>query len=336
MSSSGMRRALCRAVLTASLLVPRLDSEARERLVFGTNWKAEAEHGGFYQALAEGRYARYGLDIEIRPGGPMVNILHLLAAGLLDAAMLSNNAQSVNLHLRRVPVVTVAAFFQREPQALLTHPGSPHASIADMKGAPILISMDTRETWWRYFKLKFGFSDTQIRPYTFQMAPFLADKDAIVQGYITSEPFMLRHEGVDPRIFPIADTGWPSYSTLIAVPRRLSDGKPDVVQAFIDASIEGWYSYLYGDPRPANRLIRADNPEMTEELIAYGIAAMKAHGIVDSGDALARGIGAMTWERLDSFFEVMAADGVYPEALDHRAAYDLRFVNKGHGLTMRR
>ena len=309
---------------------------AAERLVFGTNWKAEAEHGGFYQALAEGRYARRGLEVEIREGGPMVNVAHLLAAGALDAAMLSNNAQAINFLLHDIPMVTVAAFFQKDPQVLLAHPGSPYRSIAEMKGRPIMISASTREGWWRYLELKFGFTDAQIRPYTFQMAPFLVDKRAIQQGYVTSEPFMLAREGVEPRVFLIADTGWPSYSTLVATSKALAARKPRAVQAFIDASIEGWYSYLYGDPRPGNALILAANPEMTEALIAYGIAKMKAHGIVDSGDALGLGIGAMTEPRLRAFFDVMTEVGVYPESLDYRSAFDLRFVNRAHALEMRR
>ncbi len=306
-----------------------------EKLVFGTNWKAEAEHGGFYQALAEGRYAKHGLAVEIREGGPMVNVAHLLAAGVLDAAMISNNAQAINFLLNDIPMVTIAAFFQKDPQVLLVHPGSAYRSIAEMKGRPIMISADTREAWWRYLALKFGFTDAQIRPYTFQMAPFLVDNQAIQQGYVTSEPFILAREGVKARVFLVADTGWPSYSTLVTTSKALAVKKPKVIQAFINASIEGWYSYLYGNPRPGNALILAENPEMTEELIAYGIAKMKEHGIVDSGDTLKLGIGAMTRPRLQAFFDVMAKAGVYPKSLDHRAAFDLGFVNRSHALEMR-
>ncbi len=312
-----------------------ITAAAAEKLVFGTNWKAEAEHGGFYQALAEGRYAKYGLDVEIREGGPMVNVAHRLAAGALDAAMISNNAQAINFVLNDIPMVTVAAFFQKDPQVLLVHPGSAHRSIASMKGRPIMISADTRETWWRYLKFKFGFTDAQIRPYTFQTAPFLVDKQAIQQGYVTSEPFMLAREGIEARVFLVADAGWPSYSTLVTVSQALAANRPKVVQAFVNASIEGWYSYLYGDPRPGNRLILAENPEMTGNQIAYGIAKMKEHGIVDSGDAPELGIGAMTEARLQAFFEMMAKAGVYSKTLNHRAAFDLRFVNRGHALDMR-
>ena len=311
-------------------------AQAADKFTFGTNWKAEAEHGGFYQALAEGRYARYGLEVTIREGGPQVNQNHLLAAGALDAAMISNNAEGLNFLKNDIPMVTVAAFFQKDPQVLLTHPGSPIRSIAGMKGRPIMISADARDTWWRYFALRFGFDDGQIRRYTFNLAPFLVNPDAIQQGYVTSEPFLARSQGVEPKVFLIADTGWPAYSTLVTVSKELVATRPSLVQRFLNASIEGWYSYLYGDPEPGNRLIRKTNPEMPEALIAYGIARMKEYGIVDSGDTRSLGIGAMTAKRLGAFFDAMVRAKLYPAEMDHMAAFDLRFVNKGHGLGMRR
>ncbi len=308
---------------------------AAETFVFGTNWKAEAEHGGFYQALAEGRYTKYGLDVTIREGGPQVNHPQLLAVGAVDAVMISNNAEALNFLRNDIPMVTVAAFFQRDPQVLIVHSGSGIRSIAAMKGRPIMMSPDARETWWRYLSLRFGFDDSQIRRYTFNLAPFLVNPDAIQQGYVTSEPFMLRSQGADPRVFLIADTGWPAYSTLVTVSRKRAVEQASTVQRFLNASIEGWYSYLYGDPSPGNRLIRQTNPEMTDATIANGIAAMKAHGIVDSGDTRTLGIGAMTRERLAAFFDAMVRAGVYPARMDHLAAFDLRFVNRGHGLAMR-
>ena len=320
--------------LLATLLVG-LPAQSAEKFVFGTNWKAEAEHGGFYQALAEGRYAKYGLDVTIRQGGPQVNHNQLLAAGVLDAAMISNNAEGLNFLKNDIPMVTVAAFFQKDPQVLLTHPGSPIRSIPEMKGRPIMISADARDTWWRYFELRFGFDESQIRRYTFNLAPFLVNEEAIQQGYVTSEPFMAQREGVKAKVFLIADTGWPAYSTMVTVSKELAAKKPSVVQRFLNASIEGWYSYLYGDPRPGNRLIKKTNPEMSDALIAYGIAKMKEYGIVDSGDALKLGIGAMTQERLAAFFDAMVRSGLYPAEMNHLSAFDLRFVNKGHGTKMR-
>ena len=321
------------ALLAAFFVAP--PAQAVEKFVFGTNWKAEAEHGGFYQALAEGRYKKYGLDVTIRQGGPQVNHNQLLAAGVLDAAMISNNAEGLNFLKNDIPMVTVAAFFQKDPQVLLTHPGSPIRSIPEMKGRPIMISADARDTWWRYFELRFGFDESQIRRYTFNLAPFLVNREAIQQGYVTSEPFMAQREGVKAKVFLIADTGWPAYSTMVTVSKELVARKPSVVQRFLNASIEGWYSYLYGDPGPGNRLIKKTNPEMPDALIAYGIAKMKEYGIVDSGDAVKLGIGAMTEKRLAAFFDAMVRSGLYPAKMDHLSAFDLRFVNNGHGMEMR-
>ncbi len=327
---------MTRAIALLAALWLALPAGAADRFVFGTNWKAEAEHGGFYQALAEGRYLRHGLEVTIREGGPQVNHNQLLAAGVLDAAMISNNAEALNFLKHGIPMVTVAAFFQKDPQVLLTHPGSPIRSIAGMKGRPIMISADARDTWWRYFELRFGFDESQIRRYTFNLAPFLVNPDAIQQGYVTSEPFMALNAGVRPKVFLIAETGWPAYSTLVTVSKALAATRPHVVQRFVDASIEGWYSYLYGDPTPGNLLIKKTNPDMPDALIDYGIAKMKEHGIVDSGDALKLGIGAMTEARLAAFFDAMVRAGVYKAAMDHMAAFDLGFVNKGHGMGMRR
>lgn len=326
---------MIRAGALLAALCLALPAEAADKFVFGTNWKAEAEHGGFYQALAEGRYAKYGLDVTIRQGGPQVNHNQLLAAGVLDAAMIGNNAEGLNFLKNEIPMVTVAAFFQKDPQVLLTHPGSPIRSIPGMKGKPIMISADARDTWWRFFELRFGFEESQIRRYTFNLAPFLVNQDAIQQGYVTSEPFMALREGVKAKVFLIADTGWPAYSTLVTVSGELAASKPSVVQRFLNASIEGWYSYLYGDPGPGNRLIKQTNPEMPDALIAYGIAKMKEHGIVDSGDTLKLGIGAMTKDRLAAFFDAMVRTGVYRAEMDHLSAFDLSFVNKGHGIHMR-
>jgi NitT/TauT family transport system substrate-binding protein len=324
--------ALC---TTIGLVFAAGPAPAADRVVFGTNWLAEAEHGGFYQALAAGIYARHGLEVEIRPGGPQVNHSQLLAAGVVDVAMIANNATAINFLTAGIPVVTVAAFFQKDPAVLVAHPDQGNDSIAALKGKPIMISAESREGWWRFLKLRFGFDDGQIRPYNFQMAPFLADKRAVQQAYVTAEPYEIERLGVKPRLLLLADNGWPAYSTLTAVPKRLIAEKPDVVRRFVEASIEGWYAYLYGDSAPANARIKRDNPEMTDGQIAYSIAKMKEYGIVDSGDTATLGIGAMTEPKLKQFFDLMVDSGLYGKELKFMDAFDARFVNKGHGLSMR-
>jgi NitT/TauT family transport system substrate-binding protein len=317
-------------LLGAALALPR--AAAAETVNFGTDWKAEAEHGGFYQAIATGIYKRYGLDVTLRPGGPQVNHAQLLAAGILDFNIASNSFVPLNFVAEKIPMVAVAAIFQKDPSVLIAHPGRGEDSFAALKGRPIMISGDTRVTSWLFLKEKFGYTDDQIRPYGFSVAPFLADQKAVQQGYLTSEPYIIEKEGVKPVVLLLADAGYGSYGALIETSEKLVRDKPDLVQRFVDASIEGWSSYLNGDPAPGNALIKRDNPEMTDALIAYGRDKMKAYGIVDSGEAKTNGIGAMSEARWRDFFDTAAKAGLYPADMDFSKAYTLQFANKKVGL----
>jgi NitT/TauT family transport system substrate-binding protein len=313
-----------------TLALPR--AAAAESVNFGTDWKAEAEHGGFYQAIATGIYKRYGLDVTLRPGGPQVNHAQLLAAGVLDFNIASNSFVPLNFVREKIPMVAVAAIFQKDPSVLIAHPGQGEDSLAALKGKPIMIGSDTRVTSWLFLKEKFGYTDDQIRPYSFSVAPFLADPKAIQQGYLTSEPFIIEKEGVHPVVMLLADAGYGSYAALIETSEKLVRDKSDLVQRFVDASIEGWYSYLDGDPAPGNALIKHDNPEMTDALLAYGREKMKEYGVVDSGDAKQNGIGAMSEVRWRDFFSTVVKAGLYPADMDFHQAYTLQFVNKRVGM----
>src|SRR5207302_6721964 len=281
--------------LCAALALSR--AAIAETVNFGTDWKAEAEHGGFYQALATGIYQKHGLDVKLRPGGPQVNHAQLLAAGVLDFNIASNSLVPLNFVQENIPMVAVAAIFQKDPSVLIAHPGQGEDNLAALKGKPIMIGSDTRVTSWLFLKEKFGYTDDQIRPYSFSVAPFLADPKAIQQGYLTSEPFIIEKEGVHPVVLLLADAGYGSYGALIETSEKLVREKPDLVQRFVDASIEGWDSYLHGDPAPGNALIKRDNPEMTDALLAYGRDKMKEYGIVDSGDTKQNGVGGMSEAR---------------------------------------
>ena len=320
------------ALSAALLLAAASPLQAEDKVTLGTDWKAEAEHGGYYQAIATGIYKKHGLDVALRQGGPQVNQAALLAAGRLDFDEVPNSFISLNFVNEKIPMVAVAAMFQKDPSVLIAHRGVGNDSLAALKGKPIMIGADTRVGWWLFLKAKFGYTDDQIRPYTFNVAPFLVDKQAIQQGYVTSEPFLIEQQGEKPLVFLLADAGYTSYGSIIETSEKLAREKPDLVRRFVDASIEGWYSYLYGNPAPANALIKTDNPEMTDAVLAYAIAHMKEAGIVDSGDAKTHGIGAMTAARWRDFFDVMAQQGLYPKTLDCRRAYTLAFVNEGVGM----
>lgn len=307
-----------------------------DKVSFGTNWVAEAEHGGFFQALADGTYRQYGLDVTIVPGGPNVNNRILLIAGKLDFFMSANTLQSFDAVANNVPVVAVAAMFQKDPQVFLAHPEAKVSKLEDLKPLTLFVSKEGIASYFQWLKSEYGFSESKVKPYTFNAQPFLADKMSAMQGYVTSEPFAVEKQaGFKPTVLLIADYGFNAYSTLIETRRDLAEKKPDLVQRFVDASIIGWYHYIYGDNKAGNDLIKKLNPEMTDELLAYSVAKMKEYGIVDSGDAIKDGIGTMTDARVASFFDKMVRAGVVRRDIDYRKAYTLRFVNKGVGVDLR-
>ena len=316
--------------------VPQAAGDVKTKIVLVTDWKAQAEHGGFYEAVAEGLYAKHGLTVVIREGGPTVNVGQLLAGGAADFGIASNSFIPLNLRHAGGTFKAVMAVFQKDPQVLITHPRTDIKSIADMAGKPIMISDAALDTFWPWLKAKYGFKDDQIRKYTFNLAPFLVDKSAIQEGYLSSEPYAIEKEGgIEPQVYSLADAGYPGYANLVLVPDSWIASKPSAVQAFVDASIEGWMDYLYGDARPGNELIKKDNPEMTDDLIAQAIDKMRRYGIALSGDAEKQGIGAMSDQRWQNFFAAMSAEGIYPRDYDYRGAYTLQFVNKGHVLDRR-
>jgi NitT/TauT family transport system substrate-binding protein len=312
------------------------DAQALDKVSFGTNWVAEGEHGGFYQALADGTYRKYGLDVTIVPGGPNDNNRMLLIAGKIDFFLAANTLMSFDAVANKVPVVTVAAIFQKDPQVLLTHPELKITRLEELKPLTLLVSKEGISSYFQWLKSEYGFDEKNVRPYTFNPQPFIANGQSAMQGYVTSEPFAIeKSAGFKPGIILLADYGFNSYSTLIETRRDVIDKKPDLVQRFVDASVIGWYNYLYGDNSAGNAMIKKLNPEMTDGLLAYSASKMKEYGIVDSGDALRDGIGAMTDDRVASFFNKMVKAGVVRSDIDYRKAFTLRFVNKGVGLDLR-
>jgi NitT/TauT family transport system substrate-binding protein len=298
-------------------------------ITFGTNWYAQAEHGGFYQAIATGIYADYGLEVTIKMGGPQVNGTQLLMGGAIDFFM-GYGSDAIKAVESEIPKITVASMFQKDPQILIAHPNQGIESLEDIQGRPVFISSAANVTYWPFLSAKYGFTEDMKRPYNFNAAPFLADPNSVQQGYLSSEPLSIEKEGgFEPVVFLLADYGYEPYSTTIETRVEVVEQDPDLVQRFVDASIKGWYSYLNDDPSAANALIKQDNPEMSDEQIAYGIAKMKEYGIVVSGDAETLGIGAMTQERWQSFFDTLATAGAIEADIDYTQAFTLDFVNKG-------
>lgn len=319
-----MKRTLLAALAALSLAT---GARADTAITFVTDWKAQAEHGGFYEALAEGLYARRGLKVRILQGGPSVNVPQLLATGAADFGIGSNDFIALNIVKAGAPLRAVMAVFQKDPQVLITHPRGDVRKLADMKGKPIMISDAATSAFWPWLKAKYGFDDRQIRKYTFNLAPFLVDPKAIQEGYVTSEPYTIERQGrFKPQVYLLADNGYPGTANLVLVPQKWIDGRRGAVQAFVDATILGWTHYLYGNPAPANALIKRDNPEMTDDLIAQAIAKMKAYDILEPKGLKLHAIGTMSDAHWKAFFDTMSSEGLYPRTLDWRKAYTLDFV----------
>jgi NitT/TauT family transport system substrate-binding protein len=309
-----------------------------EKVIFGTNWLAQAEHGGFYQAVADGTYRKLGLDVTIQPGGPQANNRMQLPVGRIDFYMGGNMLQAFSAVQENIPTIVVAASFQKEPQVLIAHPGEGFDTFADLKKSnDIFVSKEGLASFYQWMKSEHGFREEQTKPYTFNSAPFLANKKAVMQGYLSSEPVSIEAAaGFKPKVFLLADAGFDTYSTTIETRTELVQKEPEKVRKFVEGSILGWYNYLYGDNAAANALIRKDNPDMSDAKISAAIALMKSNGIVDSGDTLAMGIGAMTDARMKSFFDKMVKAGLYKADLDYKKSYTLQFVNKGIGKELRK
>ncbi len=331
-----MNRLLARAVLLTAFLCSSATAFALDKVSFATNWRAEAEHGGFYQAVADGTYAKYGLDVTILQGGPQVNNRLLLAAGRIDFDMGANMIQAFDAAQQGIPIVAIASMFQKDPIVLLSHPDAGFDKFTDLPRATAFIGKDALVSVYQWLKATYGFSEDKIKPYNFNAAPFLADKNSIEQGYATSEPYEIEREGkFKPNVFLLADYGYDSYSTTIEARRDLIEKKPELVQRFVDASIIGWYHYIYGDNKAANALIKKDNPDISDGLLAYSVKKLREDGIVDSGDSLSAGIGTMNDARMKSFFDKMVKAGLFKPDLDYKRGYTLAFVNKGVGLDQR-
>ena len=330
-----MRVAIIAAVLGALGLAQ--PAHALDKVTFATNWLADPEAGGFYQALADGTYQKYGLDVTILQGGPASNGGMLLIAGKIEFFMGGDMIGDFLDAQNNIPTMTVAATFQKNPQCFMSHPGVGLDKWEQLPNAnPAFVSAGAINTFWAWMRLAYGFKDENIKPYNFNSAPFIVDKNSIQQGYITSEPFEVEQQGhFKPNVFLLADYGYTTYSTQILTRREIVEKNPDMVQRFVNASIVGWYHYLYGDNSKANAEIKKENPEMTDEQIAFSIGKLKEYGIVDSGDTLTKGIGAMTDERWQDFYDKMIKAGVVKPGIDIKSAYTLQFVNQGVGLDLR-
>lgn len=326
-----------RGLLAALLAGTALAAIAQDKVVMATNWRAQPGHGGFYQALADGTYKKYGLDVDIQQGGPQVNNRPMLPAGKVDFLMTGNMLMAFDNIKQKVPTVVVAAYFQRDPQAIIAHPGQGIDKFADIaKAKTVLLAKDGQISYWQWMKKAYGVRDEQVRPYNYSLSQFLADKQSVQQAYATSEPLAVEKQaGFKPVVLSLADAGWSTYGMVIETRQDLVKTKPDVVRRFVEATNIGWVNYLYGDHKAADEMIKKINPDISDEYIQKSIPILRAH--IDVGDARTQGIGAMSDARMKDFYEKTVEAGLYkPTDFDYRQAYTLQFVNKGTGVDLRK
>lgn len=333
-----MKKMLTTAIASVSLMAAAAFGQAvaAEKVVFGTDWLAQAEHGGFYQAVADGTYAACGLDVSIVSGGPQVNNRALMLAGKLQFHMGGDMLQAFSAVKEGIPLVVVGAVFQKHPQVMIAHPGAAE-KWEDLKNLKLLIGDQGYQSFYQWMIKDFGFTAEQRQPYTFNPAPFLADKKMGMQGYLSSEPYVVEKEGgFKPKIFLLADAGYSSYATTIETMADTIKNKPEVVKCFVEGSIKGWYNYLYGDHAAADAMIIKDNPDMSDDKIAFAIAKMKEFATVDGGDTETMGIGVITEKRIKDFYDKMVAAGVISSDIDWKASFTTDYIGKGVGLDLKK
>ena len=332
-----MKSTLIAAIAATVLATGAIATEAmaQDKVTFGTNWLAQGGHGGFYQALVDGTYAKYGLDVTIEQGGPQVNNRPFLAAGKYDFLMGGNLLQSMDNVRNGIPTIVVASYFEKDPQILMAHKGA-YKSFEDLANAPqILIGKDGQFSFWQWMVKAKGFKDESLRPYGYNMAEFLQDPKMVQQGYATSEPNGARAQGADPDVFVLADYGWNTYSTTIEARTDMVANNPDLVQRFIDASTIGWYNYLYHDNAAANAAIIAANPDQTIELLTAEVASMKEYGIMGTGSQAEMGIGAIDMARVQGFYDLAVSSGILESgSVDITKVATTQFVNKKVGMDL--
>lgn len=325
------------ALLTGGTAFAQAPNPPLQKLVFATNWKAQGSHGGFYQAVADGTYKKYGLDVEIVQGGPQANPRPLMLAGKIDLMIPIGLVSVMEANKSKLPTTLVAAFMQKDPTSLMAHAGQYKSFDELNKAKTVFVAKASQFSFWKWLTASRGFSDSQFKQYNYSMTPFLADPTSVQQAYATAEPLYLAADGVKTDVFLLADQGWEAYSNLIEARRDMIEKNPELIQKFIDASAIGWYQYLYGgDRNAAYALIKNDNPEMTDAKLDLEVAKLQELQMIDSGDALVKGIGAMSADRYKRYNDALVKAGVFaPGDVDLATLSTEKFVNKGVGLDLK-
>lgn len=317
--------ALALSIMTAApgSAVPGSAAAVRVPVRILLNWEPQAEQCGFYQALARGYYSQAGLDVTLVSGGPDVNGGILLAAGNVDFALV-DAIETLTLRSRGLPVTAVAAFFQKDPQTIAAHPDPQIRRPEDLRGHPMMIGNDSRNRFWQWAKVRFGYADDQLRPYAFSGLPFLADPAAAQQGYITNDGYVIAKAlGRPPKSFLLADYGYDNYANVLLTTSHVLEHAPGTVSGVVTASKKGWAECKDGDATPARAAILAANPNYPAALFDYSLARMREDALIGGADNAP--VGSMTEKRWAAFLTSMKQLGVVRAAADYAGAYTMRF-----------
>ena len=298
----------------------RARANAKVRLL--TNWFAEPEHGGFYHAVATGLYDKAGLDVELRQGGPSLNVMQLLAGGEADVVM-SYDIQIMTASEKGIPVKAIFTCFQFDLIGLLTRPDV--NSLAELKGRKVYFAGSGYSTYWPWLKQKYGYTDDMAGPKASNLQTFITDPTSAVAGYITSEPYVAEQHNIATKFFLFANDGYPTYANTMATTADFIKNNPDAVAAFTRASLEGWKAYMQ-DPTAGNALIKKINTNMDDGQINFGLKKIREVKAIESGDAATMGIGVITPERWQKTRDFLVSANLLAAGTDTTQSMTTQFV----------
>lgn len=296
--------------------------QAAEKVRLATDWYPQPEHGGFYHALVKGYYRDAGLDVEILAGGPNAFAVQKVATKAADFGMGSTDDVLV-ANERGIPVMAVGATMQHDPQGIMVHEDSPVRSFEDLEGRVVAVAPGT--VWFPYLVKRYQLRKVQERAHNFSVGAFVKDPAYIQQCFLTSEPFFARQAGAKPRVLLISDSGYDPYRVFFT--RRAMVGeKPEVVKAFVVASLRGWREYLE-DPAPAHAEIRKRNPDLTPDKMDYSHRALREHRFIGGKPEEGDLPGALRGERWQRQFDTMRELGVIRGRFALEEAWTGQFCN---------
>lgn len=270
-----------------------LASSASDSLVsVQLNWYPESEHGGVYQAEADGAYSEVGLKVDIRPGGRATPVAPELELGRVQFAFA--NADDVVVYRRQgMDIVAVLAAMQDNPRCILVREDSGVESFEDLAG--MTLQRQAGRPFLEFMRSRGILDQVREVPYHGSVSSLVGDSKIAIQAYCFAEPLLAKQQGVNVRKLMVSDLGWNPYSSVLVTTGKLINEQPELVRRFVHATQKGWQDYL-SDPSKGNAaILKANKHGMTAEALAFGSKEMRALAVVDGMTSDL--IGQMSLER---------------------------------------